>query len=155
MGDSYDERQANDTTNHMKKMAEAMGHLGSLVPCLAGPLLPFDREPKIPDIITGATLAALAEARTAVNKYWCGAITTAAEGMTGALARLMPMMTPSWKEQLEPSASWQCLIDTCGDALGSTDGAAIMACHGQVKKARTGISKVFSISHANVSGIWF
>jgi len=144
MGDSFDERQAKDAGIQMQSMAAAITNLGRLVPSLAGPPhvngpVPI-REPRAAELITSATLAALTQARTAVNQHWCCAMASASDIMQDSVKRLTSLMRPSWKEHLEPSASWVILIDSCSDTLRSIDGEATMACFNQAKKVRLGIS---------------
>jgi len=144
MGDSFDRRQANDAGVQMQSMASAIANLGRMVPSLAGP--PSDGEPvtslesRAAELITGVTLASLTRARTAVNKHWCGAMASGLDSIQDSVKRLEVFLTPSWKEHLDPSASWQSLVDSCSDTLGMSDVEAIMACLNQAKKVRLGIS---------------
>ena len=144
LGETYQERQLNDTGKYMQNMAIALGNLGILVPSLARPLdvdgPQIALEASAQDLISGASLSDLAVARIAVNQHWCDTIATASDVMQASVTNLASSIAPSWKANLEPTASWQDLIDTCGDTLGTTDADAIMACHNLAKKARSGIS---------------
>ena len=140
MGGSFKERQTNDAGIQMEIMTAGFADLGSLVPYLSGPP-PVDGgqpalEPRDAELLSGSTLAALSTARVAVNQHWLSAVESASQMMQDTVNQLTSALTPSWKEHLEPSASWQMLIDSCSDTLGNTDAEAIMACVNQAKKAR-------------------
>jgi hypothetical protein len=107
--------------------------------------MPFDGPPPAleagGEVLSGAALAALAVARTAVNRHWSDAIASASEAMQASLQRLTAALTPSWNKHLQPSATWQVLVDTCGHILGSTNGDAIMELITRAKKASLWIRK--------------
>lgn len=146
MGNSYEERHTNDTGKYLLSMATAMGIIGSWAPSLAGPPPPFDGpqpalEKEAREVIRGAALAGLTVARTAVNRHWADATAAASEVMQASVKDLTSSLMPSWKEHLDPLASWQVLIDSCGDTLGNTDGETIMFRFDQAEKARSGNSQ--------------
>jgi hypothetical protein len=126
-------------------MATAMGSLGNLVPAFApqpafdGPLPAI--QPAAAEVLGGATLSALTEARVAVTQHWSDAIDGALDVMQNCVEKLRESIQPSWKEHLSPSATWLGLINSCGTILGNTDGEVIMASYNQAKKARSGMSQ--------------
>ena len=144
MGTSFEERQEAHKGVQMDVMSSALAKLGSLVPALAGPP-PADGaqpafEPKAAELLNGEARAALDMARSAVSQHWLSSMETNSVLMQEALSRLASALTPSWKEHLEPGASWQCLLDSCSDTLGIIDGEAVMIMWNKARKARSGIS---------------
>ena len=141
LGNTYEKRQSADTGNYLAAMSASLGNLGGLVPALAGPVLHCDGplpalEGPAGDVLYGATLAAIMEARMAVNVYWVEAISNASNNVQDALTQLTASITPSWKTNLQPSATWQNLIDSCGERLSTIDTVAIVKSHSHVRKAR-------------------
>ena len=144
MGTSFEERQDADKGTNMSIMSSGLAKLGSLVPALAGPP-PADGaqpalEPRAAELLNGEALAALDLARYAVSQHWLSSMESESSLMQEALSRLASALTPSWKEHLEPGASWQCLLDSCSDTLGIIDGEAVMIIWNKARKARSGIS---------------
>ena len=141
LGNTYEKRQSADTGNYLEAMSASLGNLGGLVPALAGPVLPWDGplpalEGPAGEILYGATLAAIMEARMTVNLYWVEAISNASNNVQDLLTQLTESITPSWKTNLQPSATWQNLIDSCGERLSTIDTVTIVKIHTHVKKAR-------------------
>lgn len=141
LGNTYEKRQSADIGNYLAAMSASLGNLGGLVPALAGPVLPCDGplpalEGPAGEVLYRATLDDIMEARVAVNAHWTEAIATASNNVQDALGQLSEAITPSWKTNLQPSATWQNLIDSCGPRLSTIDTAAILAIHSHAKKAR-------------------
>jgi len=153
---SYEDRFTLDAGKYMKIMAAAMGNLGSLVPSLAGappPLFdgpaPFDGLPTntedahmvVADVLSGQALCDLAAARLAVSRYRSDTMAEASERMQDSLKMLSAAMLPCWKVHLQPSATWEDLIDMCSDTLGNVDTEAIVTGVKNALKVRSGISR--------------
>lgn len=146
LGASYEERATNDAGKHMQTMAAGLGSLSTWAPSLTGPLPPVGTpepplEASVSQVLGGKALASLTEARTAVNRHWSEAMAFASEAMQASLEKVALAMSPSWKENLEPSATWQMLVDSCGDTLCGLDCEAIMTNVNMARKARPGISQ--------------
>ena len=156
LGFSYAQRYTLDAGKYMKIMDAAIGNLGSLVPSLAGappPLFdgpaPFDGLPTntddahmvVADVLSGQALCDLAAARLAVSRYKSDTMAEASERMQDSLKMLSAAMLPCWKVHLQPSATWEDLIDMCSDTLGNVDTEAIVTGVKNALKVRSGISR--------------
>ena len=142
IGNSYEERQVNDIEGRLLHgISTSLEVLCILVPSLARPQLPFDRHQLAfqeagGGILRGNVLTALEVAHSVVNRHWADTIAAASAAMQTSLEKLTSSMTPSWKENLHPSANWQLLINSCSGFLSNTDSKAMMAMINQTEQAR-------------------
>ena len=142
LGNSYQERQANDAGIQMGNMAASMEILGIYVPFVARRPPPFQSwqvglQEAVGGIISGAAITELGVAHSVLTQHRINTevMAAASELMRTRLAELTSVLTPSWKQYLKPSDNWQFLINSCGDFLGNTDSDVIMAITEQAEQA--------------------